>query len=60
MAHVVNQNEWTFVLRDKGTHNQGWWLKISSVDELIAYMQETNPGRYGKVLENHVYNKQYN
>lgn len=53
-------HKWTFVLRDKGTPNQGWWLKITSVDELILYMQETNPTRFGKVFENFLYGKEYN
>lgn len=25
--------DFLFVLKDKGTKNQGWWLKISSADE---------------------------
>ena len=52
--------QWTFVLRDKGTRNQGWWLKITTLDELILYMQETNPTRFGKVFENYWYGKEYN
>lgn len=29
--------EWTFVLKDKGTLNQGWWLKLSSLEEVVHY-----------------------
>ena len=28
---------YTFVLRDKGTKGQGWWLKISDIDQLKEY-----------------------
>lgn len=52
--------EWTFVLKDKGTKNQGWWLKINSIEELIEYLKEINPTRFGKVFENFVYGKDYN
>lgn len=31
----------TFVLKDKGTNNQGWWLKISSIKELQEYNEKT-------------------
>lgn len=30
--------EYTFVLKDKGTINQGWWLKISSLSQLEDYI----------------------
>lgn len=30
--------EYTFVLKDKGTANQGWWLKISKLSELEEYI----------------------
>ena len=50
----------TFVLRDKGTNNQGWWLKISNVDELCEYYTETAPTRNGRVFENYMYGKEWN
>ena len=28
---------YTFVLKDKGTNNQGWWLKISNIKDLKDY-----------------------
>lgn len=31
----------TFVLKDKGTNNQGWWLKVSSIKELQEYNEKT-------------------
>lgn len=31
--------EYTFVLKDKGTINQGWWLKISNIKELENYYE---------------------
>lgn len=37
--------EWLFVLKDKGTHNQGWWLKISNADELVAYYEKLSGAR---------------
>lgn len=30
--------EYTFVLKDKGTANQGWWLKITKLSELEDYI----------------------
>lgn len=30
----------TFVLKDKGTNNQGWWLKINSIKELTKKQRE--------------------
>lgn len=51
--------EWTFVLKDKGTRQAGWWLKISTADELIAYWKQTYPVKYGKVFENYVYGKEF-
>ena len=30
--------KYRFVLKDKGTNNQGWWLKISSIEELNKYI----------------------
>jgi len=50
-------NKWTFVLKDKGTNNQGWWLKISNLDELSEYYKLENPTRYGQVLENYLQDK---
>ena len=50
----------TFVLKDKGTSNQGWWLKISSVDELCDYYELTLPTRNGNVFENYAYGKEWN
>lgn len=50
----------TFVLKDKGTNNQGWWLKLSNVDELCDYIKETSPTRYGNVFENYVHGKEWN
>lgn len=31
---------YTFVLKDKGTTNQGWWLKISNIEEYIEYKKK--------------------
>lgn len=52
--------EWTFVLKDKGTSNQGWWLKLGSIQELEEYIKITNPTVYGNVFENYIYSKDYN
>lgn len=38
---------YTFVLRDKGTLNQGWWLKISTLEELTDYHKSTWRYAYG-------------
>ena len=34
----------TFVLKDKGTRNEGWWLKVSNADELSDYYERDNRG----------------
>jgi hypothetical protein len=49
-----------FVLKDKGTRNQGWWLQLSSIEELTAYIEKTSPTRYGNVFENFLLGKEYN
>ena len=33
--------KYRFVLRDKGTPMQGWWLKISTIEELLNYHERT-------------------
>ena len=33
--------KYRFVLKDKGTINQGWWLKISTQEELLNYLENT-------------------
>ena len=33
--------KYRFVLRDKGTSLQGWWLKISTLEELLNYREKT-------------------
>ena len=33
--------KYRFVLRDKGTPLQGWWLKISTLEELLNYHEKT-------------------
>ena len=30
---------YTFVLKDKGTLNQGWWLKLSNINEVADYFE---------------------
>lgn len=30
---------YTFVLKDKGTINQGWWLKLSNINEVAEYFE---------------------
>lgn len=52
--------EWLFILKDKGTHNQGWWLKIQSVDELIEYIKITQPVRNEKIFDNYSHGKEWN
>jgi hypothetical protein len=52
--------EWIFVLKDKGTRNAGWWLKISSLEELVEYYRQTYPVQYGRAFENYVYGEKFN
>ncbi len=51
--------EWLFVMKDRGTSNAGYWLKITSIEEYMEYLKITNPTRYGKAFENYVYGKDY-
>lgn len=37
---------WTFVQK-----NGGWWLKVSNIQEYIAYRNETDSKRYGDILK---------
>lgn len=53
----MNENnrpkDFLFVLKDKGTKNQGWWLKISSADELCAYYEklyQQDAAKYLKII----------
>lgn len=46
--------EWLFVLKDKGTSNQGWWLKLTNADELLAYYEATMHSREESVLEEYL------
>lgn len=52
--------EYVFVLKDKGTHNQGWWLKIDSIEKLADYYEKTLPSRQQKILDNYIYGKEFN
>lgn len=36
--------KYRFVLKDKGTNSQGWWLKISTIEELQDYYDKTQLG----------------
>lgn len=45
--------DYTFVLKDKGTDNQGWWLKISNVNQFIDYLEQTTSTRNGKMFEDY-------
>lgn len=44
-----------FALKDNG-----WWLKVQSIDELTEYYKITAPTRNGKVFENYFYGKEWN
>lgn len=46
-----------FILTGEGDH-AGWWLKITSVDELFEYI-ETHSDRYGKAFMNITMDKDY-
>ena len=50
--------EYLFVLKDIGTSNQGWWLKISSIKELLNYHKLTE-SIWGDVLDNYLSSKSY-
>lgn len=42
--------DYIFVLKDKDTVNQGWWLKISSSEELSNYLIMIDLPRFHKAL----------
>lgn len=43
---------------NKNTHNAGWWLKIKSLAELTAYLEQTN-ARYGRAFDNYLHDNFY-
>lgn len=53
----MNTNKFTFVLKDKGTHNQGWWLRIQSMEELLDYLELTYPTQSAKIIQNYLNDK---
>ncbi len=48
-------NEYEFIFEEP---DNGWWLKIDSVEKLIDYHKKTEKF-YGDVLMDYVYNKEY-
>ena len=57
---MEQEKSFLFVLKDKGTRNQGWWLKIQTVDELNDYYEIIIPTKYGNVFENYMYGSEWN
>ena len=51
--------EYLFVLKDKGTSNQGWWLKITDADQLIDYIEHTD-FHADQILSNYLNGKEFN
>lgn len=50
--------KWHFVMLDKGTKNQGWWLKITTFEELSSYWEQTDE-KWTMVLENYLKDKSF-
>ena len=50
--------KWHFVMLDKGTKNQGWWLKITTFEELSSYWEKTSD-KWSMVLENYLKDKTF-
>ena len=48
---------YTFVLKDKGTGNEGWWLKISNADELADYYEKDQ--RINNVMTEYINNEKH-
>lgn len=44
--------KYTFVLKDKGTINQGWWLKISSLSQLEDYIGRVSSSKVARGIFN--------
>lgn len=51
--------QYHFVMFDKNTNNQGWWLKLTNLEELTDYLSHTDQ-RYAKVFENYIKAKDFN
>ena len=51
--NIAYENQWLFVLCNKGTGLAGWWLKLTSYEELNNYLTLTN-SRYGRAFENYL------
>lgn len=44
-------------MKDKGTHNQGWWLRIQSMEELLDYLELTYPTQSSRIIQNYLNDK---
>jgi hypothetical protein len=44
-------NTYRFVLKDEGTINQGWWLKIDNLEDLQKYYDEVDSNRMSEGWE---------
>lgn len=51
--------EYLFVLKDKGTSNQGWWLKITDAEQLIDYIENTD-FHADQIIQNYLEGKEFN
>lgn len=41
---------WTFVLKDKNIYNWSWWLKITTLEDLLLYIRTVNPGKFEDIF----------
>lgn len=55
---LPKNHTWLFVLLNKNTSLAGWWLKIRSIDELAAYLEQTS-SRYGRAFDNYLHDSFY-
>ena len=51
--------KYKFVLKDKGTYNQGWWLKIDNADQLADYHEKVMFHKIAAGYESVLHSKEF-
>lgn len=50
--------EWLFVLLNKGQNSAAWWLKLTTIQEVLDYLEATN-SRWAHVFDNWMNDSMY-
>ena len=52
------KHEWLFVLLNKDTPSAAWWLKITTLPDLLRYLEQTNT-RWAHVFDNYLHDSEF-